>query len=563
MGTPGPRLTPGPLALALAGGGLQAASLAWPGSGQPLWWLQILSLSLLAAGVGRARGPREAFALGWAFAIAWLAGSWWWLFISMHVYGGLPAPLAAMAVGALAAALGLYYAVACVGAWWLGAKASAEARAAADVSRSQGGAGGESWRGAVTAVGRPALAFAAAWLLAELARGRWFTGFPWGAGGYAHVDGPLAVLAPWVGVYGIGFIAALFAGVLAALWPGRGSAGDDGAERTASASGSWPPAARVRAAAVGVLGVSGLALALLAAVPVGDQVSTGRFSVSLLQGNIPQDEKFQAGTGVRSALQWYGAQLRAARGELVVAPETAIPLLPRDLPPRYLDEVDEHFRGGTQAVLVGLPLGDARAGYTNSVLGLARGTDAYRYDKHHLVPFGEFIPPFFRWFTQMMNIPLGDFARGGVGQPSFAWRGQRLAPNVCYEDLFGAELAARFTDPARAPTVFVNVSNIAWFGDSVAIEQHLQISRMRALEFRRPMLRATNTGATAVIDAEGRVTHRLPRLTRGTLEGEVEGRSGLTPFARWASAWGLGPLWGLAIAILFVAIALGSRGRRA
>ena len=151
----------------------------------------------------------------------------------------------------------------------------------------------------------------------------------------------------------------------------------------------------------------------------------------------------------------------------------------------------------------------------------------------------------------MMNIPLGDFARGAVGQPSFAWQGQRLAPNICYEDLFGEELAARFVDPAKAPTAFVNVSNIGWFGDSVAIDQHLLISRMRALEFERPMLRATNTGATAIIDHKGQVTRLLPRLTRGVLRGEVLGRTHVTPFAHWASYAGLWPLWAICGLIVF------------
>jgi apolipoprotein N-acyltransferase len=158
-----------------------------------------------------------------------------------------------------------------------------------------------------------------------------------------------------------------------------------------------------------------------------------------------------------------------------------------------------------------------------------------------------------------MNIPLGDFARGRIGQPSFVWQGQRLAPNICYEDLFGEELGARFADPANAPTAFVNVSNIGWFGDSVAIDQHLQISRMRALEFERPMLRATNTGATAIIDYRGLVTHLLPRLTRGVLTGRFEGRTQITPYARWVAPWGL---WPLAAVCVLLVLALGLRGRR-
>lgn len=484
-------------ALALAAGLTQAVSIATPWSGRPLWWLQLLSLAVLVALVRGATSWKQAATRGWLFALAWLAGTWWWLFISLHVYGGLAAPLAVAAVLALAGFLGLYYAAAAGAAWrW--------------------GRGGP-------------LVLAGAWLLAELARGRWFTGFPWGAGGYAHVEGPLAALAPWVGVYGIGFVATLLAGLLASM--------------------VRPVARRPWAGALAVLAV----LVLARSLPVGGDASAGRLSVTLLQGNIAQDEKFQTGSGVPQALAWYARELRASQADLTVAPETAIPLLPNQLPPAYLDSLSEPFADGTRAALVGVPLGSFSQGYTNSVIGLGVRGEAYRYDKHHLVPFGEFIPPLFRWFTDLLNIPLGDFNRGGVGQASFAWAGQRLAPNVCYEDLFGEELGARFGDAARAPTVFVNASNIGWFGNSVAIDQHLQISRMRALEFARPMIRATNTGATAVIDHRGVVTHALARHTRGVLHGEVEGRHGLTPFARWVSALWLWPVWGLGAAIVLVA----------
>jgi len=497
-----------PLALVIAAlaGLAQGLSMALPGSGEPVWWGQLLSLIALVALVARAASWRRAALLGWVFATAWLCATFWWLFISMHTYGGLAAPLAALAVLALAAFLSLYYAAACASFWALGRSAMAGS----------------------------AFVFAASWTLAELARNSWFTGFPWGAGGYAHVQGPLAALAPWLGVYGIGAVAALAAG-LAAL---------------AVLRRAWP----VLLAPVGLL-------LLPLALPVPASAPAGTLSVALLQGNIPQDEKFQAGTGVVQALRWYGEQLGASTAALVVAPETAIPMLPQQLPDGYWQALRTRFDRGDQAALVGVPLGSFKDGYTNSAVGLKPGAEPYRFDKHHLVPFGEFIPPFFRWFTELMNIPLGDFNRGDVGQPSFEWKGQRLAPNICYEDLFGEELAARFADAGSAPTIFVNLSNIGWFGDSIAIDQHLQISRMRALEFARPMIRATNTGATVVIDHRGEVAQGLPRLTRGVLVADVEGRTGLTPFAWWASRFGLWPLWAMGLAVLAVAVGRNRRGR--
>ncbi len=501
-----------PFAIALLAGVAQALSIAAPWSGQPLWWLQLISLAALAWLVREAPSWRQAGLLGWIFGTAWLASTFWWLFISMHVYGGLPSPLAALAVLALAAFLALYYAAAC-------------AMAARLVGRNRLAG---------------AFVFAAAWLLAELLRVTWFTGFPWGAGGYAHVDGPLSFLASRIGVHGIGFVAALLAFTLSLSASGRSLR-------------SWRYWASLA-------GMAGLLAACNIASQASEQPSTGpRLSVALLQGNIPQDEKFQGRTGIPVALEWYGQQLRESTARLVVAPETAIPLLPQQLPEGYFDALVKRFRSGEQAALIGMPLGGFKEGYTNSVIGLKPGADVYRYYKHHLVPFGEFIPPFFRWFTDLMNIPLGDFNRGVLAQRPFEWQGQRLAPNICYEDLFGEELGVLFADAAMAPTILVNVSNIAWFGNSVAIDQHLHISRMRALEFERPMIRATNTGATVVIDHRGRVTHSLPRHTRGVLTGEVEGRSAITSYAWWVSRLGLWPLWLLALGVLAAAAACAPR----
>jgi len=273
--------------------------------------------------------------------------------------------------------------------------------------------------------------------------------------------------------------------------------------------------------------------------------------VALLQGNIAQDQKFEAGSGVPTALAWYAQAMQSAPASLVVAPETAIPLLPQDLPAGYWDRLAAPFSHGDRALLTGIPLGDATRGYRNAVLGLRPNADQpWQYSKHHLVPFGEFIPTGFRWFTRLMHIPLGDFTRGALGQPVFDWQGQRLGANVCYEDLYGEELGVRFLDDERAPTAFVNLSNLGWFGATVALDQHLQIARARALEFERPVVNATNTGYSALIDYRGRVTARIAGQTRGMLQGTVEGRVGTTPYAWWVARFGLAPLWFCGVALL-------------
>ncbi|WP_232539817.1 apolipoprotein N-acyltransferase [Azohydromonas aeria] len=478
------------------------------------WPLQLLCVALLAWRV-QAAPPRRAALLGWAFGSAWVGAGTWWLFVSMHRYGGLPAPLAMAAVAALALAMGAYLGVA-MGLY-------------ARLRRGRG-------------VLPDALLWAALWLLAEIARGTLFTGFPWLASGYAQVDAPLAVLAPWVGVYGIGAALALLSALPAV-------------------------AARMGARALG-LSLAGVAAVLGLAAALGPAAFTlghGTLRVSLVQSNVAQDEKF-AVEHLPGALQWLRQALDAAQGDLVVAPETAIPLLPQQLQefdPNYWPALRERFEHSPQAALIGVPLGDFEQGYANSVLGLSSHTadrDPYRYDKVHLVPFGEFIPTGFRWFTRLMEIPLGDFERGPLNAPSFVALGQRLAPNICYEDLFGEELAQRFGEPAHAPTVFVNVSNIGWFGQTVALPQHLNISRMRTLEFQIPMLRATNTGVTAVVDEQGKVTAQLPSFTRGTLDAVVQAREGVTPFAWWAARAGLWPL--LLAALATIALVL-LRVRRA
>lgn len=478
--------------LALLAGVLHTASFA-PTEAWPLQTLALAALAYLA----RDAAPRAAAALGWWFGFGWLACGMWWLYISMHRYGGMPAPLAALAVMLLASGLALYYAAA-LAAW---------AR----------------WR-TVAAPARAAAAFAACWLLAELARGVLLTGFPWIAGGYAHTTGPLAGWAPWIGVYGIGALSAWLAAALA------------------YAAGGWP---RLGARAAWLAGPPLVAVGAGLVLPSSFTQDAGSLAVTLLQPNIPQDRKFDA-SAMRETLEWHHQQLAQAKGTLVVTPESSLPLPVQFLDDTWPPALREPFLHGDRAALVGIFIGSHEQGYTNSLVALSARSDlakpeaAYHYGKRHLLPFGEFVPPGFHWFVDLMNIPIGDQLRGKSIAPLVVG-GQRVRPVICYEDLFAEDMVDSLVGDQPA-TLFANATNLAWFGPLMVQDQHLQFSRMRALEFQRPMVRATNTGITGVVDHHGVLVARLPSDTAGALEAQVQGRTGLTPYARWLSGLGLWPL---------------------
>ncbi|MDO9218136.1 MAG: apolipoprotein N-acyltransferase [Lacisediminimonas sp.] len=505
-----PRLAPSPaLLLAALAGALSTLSFAPLG-----WWgLQFITLAALFALVERAATVRQAALLGWAFSFGWMAGGIWWLFISLHRYGGLPAWIAVAAVLLLATVMGLYAAASMGAGRWL----------------QQRGAS----RAVLLLVALPVL-----WMLSEWVRGWLFTGFPWIVSGYAHTDGVLAGFAPLVGVYGIGWLAALLAGCIVLR------------DRRALAM-----AILVIAAGLGLAQVSWTQ-------PHGKPIS-----VRLLQGNVPQEMKFAHGQ-VQAALDMYRQMMTEQAADLVATPETALPMLAHRLPADYLPMLQQFATRTGSHVLLGIPVSDGPDNYANSVLGFAPSpalaanapqaapapgpAAAYRYDKHHLVPFGEFIPPGSLWFVRMMNIPLGDFTRGRLLQAPFTVKDQRILPNICYEDLFGEEIAEQLADRWFAgelpATILLNLSNIAWFGDTIALPQHLQISRMRSLETGRPMLRSTNTGVTAVIDHRGAVAARLPDNQRATLAAQVQGMQGWTPYMLGGNL----PILALAAALLLL-----------
>jgi len=518
------------VALGIAGV-LQAFALAWPfegaSYGQPIAALQLTSLAILAAVVDRSHSAGQAFWQAWVFASAWLLATFWWLFISMHIYGELHAALAAAAVALLAIALALYYALA--------------------------GAIYRRWCHQGLSVYLRALSFASLWMLAELLRGNLFTGFPWGAIGYAHVDSPLRHWLPWVGVYGVSALAAFVCMLVIAKQ----------AEHVEKPTQTWMWAVRLALLA----GLAYMWWTASTQQPTAKQdQSEQALHVALVQGNVPQDLKF--GAAVPQAIADYRKELLGNTADFIALPETAIPVLADNLPEHFWSELKQHFAHHQQLALIGVPMREAgptaQGQLTNSAMALMPSATAagYRYDKHHLVPFGEFVPPMFRWFVDLMRIPLGSFGRGALGQPLLEFKGERIATNICYEDLFGEELAQNFSDPEHSPTLMINLSNIAWFGNTVAIDQHLHISRVRAMELGRPMLRATNTGATAIIDAQGVVTHRLTSGLQGVLKGEVRGvHSELTPFTQWASKLGLFPLWFFGFAAVLAVAGLAHRAR--
>ncbi|MGL4667616.1 MAG: apolipoprotein N-acyltransferase [Saezia sp.] len=496
----------------LAGGVHAAASSALPMLLSWGSWLSLLALFFLAMLLGSTKTFKQAFLTGWAFAFVWLLGSVWWLYVSMHQYGGMPALLAASAVVLFCLALALIYGLA------MGlARTASPAGTLCTVS------------------------FAVLWMLAEMLRGSLLTGFPWAASGYAHVDGILAAYVPWLGVYGVSGVAALVAAAVALIVQYVREYGKTGC---------------VLKPIHGAIGVTMVVMMFAATwlLPRDFTQSTGSMKVALLQGNVEQSIKFDSNMAMVST-EWYLQKIQESAhqgAQLVVLPETAIPFLWELMQIEMQQEFSSFLGSGDFAVLIGMPALGSKQAVTNSIFGFVSGERVYRYDKYHLVPFGEFIPPGFRWFVSMMQIPLGDMGRGDIHAKSFVWGGQNIAPNICYEDLFGEELARRFNEPAQdaQPTMMVNGSNIAWFGDTVAIPQHLQIARMRTIEFQRPMIRATNTGATAIINHRGEVTALLPSYTQGVLMGEVQGRSGLTPYAWWSGRFGLTPLVILSMMVL-------------
>ncbi len=450
------------------------------------WWP--LGIAAPAALFALIRGlpPRRAGWTGMAFGAGLFGFGTYWLYIGLHVFGLVPVWLTLILQLALVAVTASFCAGLCFLAnrFWLKPGATRD------------------W-----------LVLPAWWVLLEWLRGWILSGFPWLSLGYAFIDAPLGRWAPWFGVYGVTYAAAAAAvGVSVVLAPGVA------------------PARRAIAALVIVVL---FATPLLLSQHAWTRVSGGTVPVAAVQGAVPQDQKWQEDNQQPTMARYLKLTERAWGARLIVWPESALPVI-ANLIPDYLQDLATAGRAHGADFAIGLVNYQvATAQYFNGLYVIARSGGGGWYYKRHLVPFGEYfpVPPFIRSWLRLMSLPSEDFTAGAARQPVLDAAGQKLGLTICYEDAFGSEQLAILRDA----TLLINVTNNAWFGDSTAPHQHFQISRMRALEAGRYLVRATNDGITAVIGPRGEVVAQLPQFEQGVLRADVLPMTGLTPYARWGN----------------------------
>lgn len=499
-----------PYAQAIGWGFLGVAAFA-PFS---LWPLGIICWAGLYLLLRSAQSKRQAAGIGFFFGLSQFLTGVSWVYVSMHDIGGMPMLLALIATVLFAAYLAIYPLLA--GAGFVLCLAGRIAPHTPSTTRLDSG------------LFRPLL-FAAGWLLTEWLRGTLFTGFPWLNLGYTQTPpSPLAGYAPILGGYGLTFVTAWLAGLCGEFWL-----------RLRNTGWHWSSSLNPQSLVVAALITGG---ALLQHVQ-WTQPEGAPLKVSLLQGNVPQSMKWQPEQYVQTLITYFQLA-RNNPATLIVLPETAIPSMLSEAPAEFLQDLQRIGQEQRGNILMGVPTGETskeRSWYANSAVSI--GSDPLQvYNKVHLVPFGEITPPGFGWFLKLINMPLPNFTAGEPDQPLMQLNHQKIAVNICYEDIFGAAIAQRAADA----TLMVNMSNTAWFGDSLAQPQHLQIAQIRALENGRPMLRATNTGMTAVIDPQGERQAVLAAFTRNALITTVQGMQGTTPYQRWLD-W---PIVGVSLVIL-------------
>ena len=449
------------------------------------WPLAILAPAVLFALI-RGLPPRLAAWTGACFAAGLFSFGTYWLYTSIHKFGQVPIWLTLILQAGLIAIMAVYSALLCylVNRFWPKPGAT-----------------------------RHWLVLPGLWLLLEWTRGWALSGFPWLALGYAFTDAPLGAVAPLLGVYGLTWIAAFVAVALdVVLRPSSG------------APQRWVAATLVLALLAAPLALKKIHFATVAGAA---------FPVAVVQGAVPQDLKWQDENREATLVKYSHLTAEHAWGaRLIVWPEAALPILANDLGD-YLQALRAAGQRHGADFAIGLLRYEPQTDrYRNGLLVMSESGDGWYY-KRRLVPFGEFfpVPAVVRSWMRLMSLPYADLWPGDENQPVLHAAGQPLGLTICYEDAYGSEQLSVL----RQATLLVNVTNNAWYGDSTAPHQHLQIARMRAMEAERYLIRAANDGITAVIGPQGQIVARLPQFTPGVLSTEVVPYAGMTPYARFGN----------------------------
>ena len=460
---------------ALISGALLALAFAPFG----LWPVAMFSLAALMALVCTGT-PRRAAVLGWCYGLGMFGAGVWWIQVSVHQFGvpyyWFSVPVTAFFVAGMACYPALF-------AWLLNRLPAPN----------------EAWR--LLVVG-PSL-----WVSVELVRANLFTGFPWLSLGYSQIDSSLAGYAPVIGVYGCSLIVAFIAGGLA-----------------------WAVFASMRqriaiVVVVSVLFAFGAGLTRMS----WTQALPSPLGVALIQGAVPQAIKW-ADEVREPSLQLYRSLTDPHwDADIVIWPETAIPAFPFEVP-EIIASLRAQANETKTDLLVGMLRGKPWDGvYYNAIANL--GATEGHYHKRHLVPFGEFFPfkSLMRDLSMLLSIPMSDFTRGQAEQSTLEVAGYRAGVSICYEVAFPREIAAALPQAA----FLVNVSNDAWFGDTIAPHQHLEIARMRALEAGRYLLRGTNSGISAIIDHRGKIVAQSPQFEPNSVRADFHPRTGASPYTTY------------------------------
>lgn len=479
-----------------------------------LWWLPFFTLALLALVVTQVSHWRQALLAGFCYGLGWFGVGISWVHVSIDQFGGLPLVASLGLMALLVAYLALFPALAAALSYWLIGKTA-------------------------TSGWLKLLIFAASWTTAEWLRSFLLTGFPWLSLGYSQTSAGLAAYAPLIGETGITFILAAIAAALARLYQPA------------------PVLARVAPAALAALII--VTAPLLNKVK-GWQYSDRNVSVVMVQGNIKQELRWQPEQEWPTMLKYLDlTRPHFSSADIVIWPEAAIPQL-EPLAEAFLDNLNKAAFYNDAALITGILDYQRQTEQAwNNLIVLGKDTatasegsyfygHANRFSKHHLLPVGEFVP-FENWLRALapiFDLPMSSFSRGSYIQPNLLANDYQLLSAICFEIAFPRQIRANFT----SDTDFIlTVSNDAWFGDSIGPHQHLQIARMRAREFGKPVLRATNNGITATINPDGSVRQRLPQFQQAVLVDTVPLSSGRTWYARFGD-W---PLAGCCLLVLLLA----------